>query len=173
MVPQGLGFLSHWIFWLWLCWWSCGSQVIIWYMSFPRMIFGLLVFKEAELCITLNCWIWIHFCCILLCSASVDEANSQGLWHQSEASPSLLRQRKRHQDCQQSSPALEDKAHWNSSSFSQRSCHEERYWYHSRQHWRATSRYLHKALGWEKVLQVAVWAKYLGILECPVIRHTS
>ena len=38
----------------------------------------------------------------------MDEANTQGLWHRSEASPSLLRQRKRHQDCQQSSSALED-----------------------------------------------------------------
>ena len=64
--------------------------------------------------------------------------------------------------------ALEDKAHSDPSSLSQRSCHEGRYWYHSRQHWRATGRYLHKALGWEKVLQVAVCAKYPGILKCPV-----
>ena len=32
------------------------------------------------------------------------------------------------------------KAHWNSPSLSQRSCHEGRYWYHTRQHWRATGR---------------------------------
>ena len=44
-------------------------------------------------------------------SASVDEANTQGLWYSSEASATLLRQRKRHQDCQQLSLALEDKAH--------------------------------------------------------------
>ena len=41
----------------------------------------------------------------------MDEANSQGLWHPSKASATLLRQRKRHQDCQQPSSALEDKAH--------------------------------------------------------------
>ena len=40
----------------------------------------------------------------------MDEANTQGLWHSSEASATLLRQRKRHQDCQQPSSALEDKA---------------------------------------------------------------
>lgn len=173
MVSKGLKIWSGWILGCWLCWWQSGSQVYIWNMSLSGTITCLLVFKEAKLCITLNCWIWIHCCWILLCSASMDEANSQGLWHQSEATPSLPRQRKRHQDCQQSSSALEDKAHWNSSSFSQRSCHEERYWHHSRQHWRATGRYLHKALGWENVLQVTVWAKYLGILKCPVTRHTS
>ena len=43
--------------------------------------------------------------------ASMDEANSQGLWHQSETSASLLRQRKCHQDRQQPSSTLEDKAH--------------------------------------------------------------
>ena len=148
-------------------------EVYIRHMSLSGTTTCLLVFKEAELCITLNCWIWIHCCWILLCSASMDEANSQGLWHQPETSTSLLRQWECHQNSQQSSPTLEDKAHWNSSSLSQRSCYEERYRYHSRQHWRATGRYLHKALGWEKVLQVTVWAKYLGILKCPVIRHTS
>ena len=49
-------------------------------MSFSWSITCLLVFEEAELCITINCWIWIHCCWILLCSASMDEANSQGLW---------------------------------------------------------------------------------------------
>ena len=41
----------------------------------------------------------------------MDEANTQRLWHSSEASATLMRQRKRHQDCQQPSSALEDKAH--------------------------------------------------------------
>ena len=85
----------------------------------------------------------------------------------------LLWQRKRHQDCQQPSSALKDKAHWNSPSLSQRSCCEGRCWYHTRQHWRAIGKYLHQALGWEEILQVTVWAKYLGILKCPVIGHTS
>ena len=53
MVPQGLGFWSHWIFWLWLCRWSCGPQVNIWYMSFPRTIFGLLVLEERN-CVSLS-----------------------------------------------------------------------------------------------------------------------
>ena len=173
MVSQGLGFWSHWIFRLWLCWWSCGPQVNIWHMPFPRMILGMLVLEEAKLRITLYYWSWVHCCWILLCSIAMDEANPQGLWHQCEECDTLLRQWKRHQDCQQPSSALEDKAHSDPSSLSQRSCHEGRYWYHSRQHWRAIGRYLHKALGWEKVLQVAVWAKYLGILKCPVIMHTS
>ena len=59
----------------------------------------------------------------------------------------------------------------NLSSLSQRSCYEGSYWYHSREHWRGIGRYLHKALAWEKVLQDAVWAKYLKILECSVT-HT-
>ena len=45
------------------------------------------------------------------------------------ASASLLRQWKRHQDCQQASSTLEDKAHSDPSSLSQRSWHEGRYWY--------------------------------------------
>ena len=125
MVPQGLGFWSHWIFRLWLCWWSCGPQVNIRHMPFPRKLLSMLVLEVAELRISLYCWSWIHCCWILLRSASVDEANAQRLWHSSEASATLLRQRKRHQDCQQPSSALEDKAHWNSSSLSQRSCHED------------------------------------------------
>ena len=143
MVSKGLKIWSGWILGCWLCWRQGRSQVYIRHMSLSGSISCLLVFKEAELCITLNCWIWIHCCWILLCSASVDEANSQGLWHQSEASRSLLRQQKRHQDCQQPSPALEDKAHSDPSSLSQRSCHEGRYWYHSRQDRRAVDWYLH------------------------------
>ena len=157
---------SHWIFWLWLCWRQSWSQVYIRHMSLSWTISCLLVFKEAELCIPPHSWIWIHCYWILLCSASLDEANSQGLRHQHEECATLPRQWKRHQDCQESSSALEDKAHWDSSSLSQRSCHQGRYWYHSRQYWRAIGWYLHKALGWEKVLQVVVWAKYLGILKC-------
>ena len=56
-------------------------------MSLSGTITCLLVFIEAELCITLHCWIWIHCCWILLCAASTDEANSQGLWHQPEQVP--------------------------------------------------------------------------------------
>ena len=127
MVPQGLGFWSHWIFRLWLCWWSCGSQVNIWHMPFPRMIFGQLVLEETELRITVYYWSWVYYCWFLLCSIAMDEANSQGLWHPPEACATLLWQRKRHQDCQQSSSSLEDKAHSDSSSFSSRSCVEERH----------------------------------------------
>ena len=173
MVSKGLRVWFGWILGCWLCWWQSWSQVYIRHMSLSGTITCMLVFKEAELCISLHCWIWIHCCWILLRSASVDEANTQRLWHSSEASATLLRQWKRHQDCQQPSSALEDKAHWNSSSLSQRSCCEGRHWYHTRQHWRAIGRYLHQALGWEEVLQVTVWAKYLRILKCPVIRHTS
>ena len=173
MVSKGLKIWSGWILGCWLCWWQGGSQVYIRHMPFSGTITCMLVFKEAELCISLHCWIWIQCCWILLRSTSMDEANTQRLWHSSEASTALLRQRKRHQDCQQPSSALEDKAHWNSSSLSQRSCCEGRYWYHTCQHWRAIGRYLHQALGWEEILQVTVWAKYLGILKCPVIRHTS
>ena len=111
MVPQGLNFWSHWIFWLWLCWWSCGPQVNIWYLSFPRMIFGLLVLEETELRITVYYGSWVHFCWFLLCSIAVDEANSQGLRRQREECASLLWQWECHQDCSQPSSALEDKAH--------------------------------------------------------------
>ena len=79
MVPQGFGFWSHWILWLWLCWWSCGPQVNISHMPFPRTIFGLLVLKETELRITVYCWSWVHWCWFLLCSIAMDEANPQGL----------------------------------------------------------------------------------------------
>ena len=138
--PKGSIF---WIFWCWLCWRQGWSQVYIRHMSFSWSITCLLAFEEAELCITLNCWIWIHCCWILLCSASMDEENSQGLWHQHEECATLLRQWKHHQAFQESSSALEDKAHRDLSSLSQRSCQQGRHWYHSRQHWRATGRYLH------------------------------
>ena len=173
MVSQGLGFWSHWIFWLWLCWWSCGPQVNIRHMPFPRTILSMLVLEEAELRITLYCWSWVHCRWFLLCSIAMDEANSQGLRRQHEECASLLWQWECHQDCSQPSSALEDKAHWDPSSLSQRSCCEGRYWYHTRQHRRAIGRYLHQARGWEEILQVTMWAKYLGILKCPVIRHTS
>ena len=93
MVPQGLGFWSHWIFWLWLCWWSCGPQVNFWHLSFPRMIFGLLVLEETKLRISLHCRSWVHCCWIVLCSITMDEANPQGLWHQREecASTAIMR----------------------------------------------------------------------------------
>ena len=94
-------------------------------MSLSGTITCILVFKEAELCISLHCWIWIHCCWILLRSASMNEANTQRLWHSSEASATLLRQWKRHQDRQQPSSALEDKAHSDPSSLSQRSCLKE------------------------------------------------
>ena len=151
MVPQGLGFWSHWIFWLWLCWWSCGPQVNIWYLSFPRTIFGLLVLEETELRITVYCWSWVHCCWFLLCSIAVDEANSQGLRRQREECASLLWQWECHQDCSQPSSALEDKAHSDSSSFSSRSCVEGRHFYWACEDWRTASRYLHKALGWEEI----------------------
>ena len=64
----------------------------------------------------------------------MDEANPQGLRHTPEACATLLRERKLHRDCKQSSPALEDKAHSDPSTLSQRSCYEERYRYHARQH---------------------------------------
>ena len=173
MVSKGLRVWSSWILRCWLCWWQGWSQVYIRHMSLSWTISCLLVFIEAELCVSLHCWIWIHCCWILLRSASMDEANSQGLWHPPKACATLLWQWERHQDFPQSSSTLEDKAHSNPSSFSQGSCVEGRHWYHSRQHWIAIVRYLHKALGWEKVLQAAVWAKYLRILECHVNGHTS
>ena len=173
MVPQGLSFWSHWIFWLWLCWWSGGSPVNIRHMPFPRTILSMLVLEEAELRITLYCWSWVHCCWFVLCSIAMNEANPQGLRHQCEECASLLWQWKCHQDCSQPSSALEDKAHSDSSSFSSWSRVEGRHLHRAREDWRTASRYLHKALGWEKVLQVAVWAKYLGILKCPVIMHTS
>ena len=73
--------------------------------------------SKKQNCVSLHCWIWIHCCWILLCLAYVDEANSQGLWHPPEACATLLRQWKRHQDCQQPGSALEDKAHWDSHHF--------------------------------------------------------
>ncbi len=151
MVPQGLDFWSHRIFWLWLCWWSCGSQVNIWYMSFPRTIFGLLVLEETELRITVYCWSFVHCCWFLLCSIAVDVANSQGLWRQREECASLLWQWECHQDCSQPSLTLKDKAHLDSSSFSSWSCVEGRHLHRAREDWRTASRYLHKALGWEEI----------------------
>ena len=173
MVSKGLRVWSGRILACCLCWWQGGSQVYIMHMSLSGTITCVLVFKVVELYISLHCWIWIHCCWILLRSASMDEANTQRLWHSAEASATLLRQSKRHQDRQQPSLALEDKAHSDPSSFSQRSCQQRRYWYHSRQHWSVIGRYLHKAPGWEKVLQVAMWAKYLRILKCHVVGHTS
>ena len=129
MVPQGLGFWSHWIFRLCLCWWSCGPQVNIRHMPFPRTIFSLLVLEETELRITVYCWSWIHCCWLLLCSTALDEANTQGLWRQREECASLLWQWECHQDCSQPSSALEDKAHSDSSSFSSWSCVEGQHFY--------------------------------------------
>ena len=127
MVSQGLGFWSHWIFRLWLCWWSCGPQVNIRHMPFPRTILGMLVLKEIELCITLYCWSWVHCCWFVLCSIAMDEANPQGLRSQHEECASLLWQWECHQDWSQPSLALEDKAHLDSSSFSSWSCVEGRH----------------------------------------------
>ena len=151
MVSQGLFFWSHWIVWLWLCWWSGGPQVNIRHMSFPRTILGMLVLEEAELRITLYCWSWIHCCWILLCSIAMDEANPQGLWHQCEECATLLRQWGCYQDCSQPSSALEEKAHPDSSSFSSWPCVEGRHLHRPRKYWRPARRYLHKALGWEKI----------------------
>ena len=136
MVPQGLCFWSHSIFWLWLCWWSCGPQVNFWHVSFPRTIFGLLVLEETELCITVYYGSWIHCYWLLLCSTALDEANPQGLWHQHEECASPLWQWECHQDCSQPSSALEDKAHSDSSSFSSWSCVEGPHFYWACEDWK-------------------------------------
>ena len=103
MVSQGLGFWSHWIFWLWLCWQSGGPQVNVRHMSFPRTILGMLVLKETELRISVYFWSSIHCCWFLLCSIAMDEVNPQGLWHQCEECATLLRQWESYQDCTQPS----------------------------------------------------------------------
>ena len=123
--------------------WQSWSQVYIRHMSLSGMITCMLVFKEAELCITLHYWIWIYCCWIVLCSITMDEANTQGLWHQREECASLLRQWECYQDCSQPSSALEEKAHPDSSSFSSWPCVEGRYLHRPRMHWRSAGRYLH------------------------------
>ena len=151
MVSQGLGLWSHWIFRLWLCWWSCGQQVNIRHMPFPRTILVLLVLEETELCITVYYWSWVYCCWFLLCSIAVDEANSQGLQRQREECASLLWQWECHQDCSQL-------VHHSKTKHIQIHHHFLRD--HvlkgdiSIEHVKAEeqfSRYLHKALGWEEI----------------------
>ena len=48
-------------------------------------------YSKKQNCVSLYCWIWIQCCWILLCSPSLDEANSQRLWYPSEECASLLR----------------------------------------------------------------------------------
>jgi hypothetical protein len=45
-------------------------------------------------------------------------------------------------------------------------------------HWRSTCRYIHQAIGWEKVLQAKEWVEHIGFLKYvlmhpPLIWHAS
>ena len=70
MVPQGLGFWSHWIFWLWLCWWTASQHLVhvissddLWSVG-PRRnrtVYHYLLLKLSTLPLVLavpNCYGW-------------------------------------------------------------------------------------------------------------------
>ena len=146
MVSQGLFIWSHWIVSLWLCWWSCGPQVNIGHMSFPRRSLVCWSSKKQN-CVSLSTaeaeYIVAGSCCaqLLWMKQTLKDyginLNNVPLFCDNESAIKIANNPVQHS---------KTKARWNTSSLSHRSCYEERYRYHARQHWRATGRYLHKPL---------------------------
>ena len=72
----------------------------------------------------------------------------------------------------QSSSTCKNKAHWCPPSFHNRSPTKRGHLHWECRHWRLTYRYIHQAIGWEKVLQAKEWVEHIGFLKY-VLMHPS
>ena len=96
---------------------------------------------------------------------SVSIRTLEWLWNQVQESAIAMWQWECNQVNQQSGSTWKNKAHWCLPLFHKRSSTKRGYFNWEYRHRRSTCRYIHQAIGWEKVLQAKEWVEHIGFLK--------